>query len=124
MASLSEHASSVYREPTHKIIRLPNLIRRLLQPSLRSINTPITLVDILLHITHVIVFKTPFTLLMLRRSLVLCFQPFAMHFWTRAQILLRVREQVVRTCTHEIRPADFRVGYRELSVTCSSGAAD
>lgn len=55
----------------YKIVRLPNLIRRLLQAPLSRINSPITIIDILLHVAHVVKVKPPFRLFPSGRKLVL-----------------------------------------------------
>ena len=79
----------------YKVICLPDLIGRLLQPSLRSIDSPVALIDILLHVSHVIVLEAVFALVW--GALVLRFQWLAMDFRTGAKILLGVCEEVVRT---------------------------
>lgn len=101
---------------TYQVIRLPNLIRRLLQPSLRGVDPTITLVNVLLHVAHVVIFEPPFRLLARRGSLVLRLQALAVHLGTRAQVLLGVGELVVRTRADEVRATDFRVGDGELGV--------
>ena len=90
------------KRKTHQVIRLPNLIRCLLQPTLRGFNAPITIVNVLLHIAHIVVVEPPLGLLGCRRSLVLRFQALAMYLGTRAQILLGVGEKVMRTRADQI----------------------
>ncbi len=95
-------------------IRLSNLIRRLLQPPLRGVDPPIALVNVLLHVAHVIVFEA--VLALVRRGLVFRLQRLAVHLRTRTQVLLRVGEEVVRAGADQVGPADFRVGEGELRV--------
>lgn len=85
------------KKNTYKIIRLPNLIRRLLQPSLSRINSPVTIVDILLHITHIVKLKAPFRLLGRRSQLVFRLQSLTMHLGTRTQVLFGIGEEIMRT---------------------------
>jgi len=96
----------------YQIIRLPNLIRRLLQPPLGRIDPPVTVVDILLHIAHVVKVEAPFRLLSSRRKLVLRLQTLAVHLGTRTEVLLGIREKIVRASSHEIRATDFRISDR------------
>lgn len=95
---------------TYEIIRLPNLIWRLLQPPLSRINPPITIIDILLHIAHVVKVEPPFRLFPSRRKFVLRLQTLAVHLRTRTEVLLGIREEIVRAGSHEIRATHFRIG--------------
>ena len=61
-----------------KVIRLADLIRCLLQAPLRRIDSPIALVNVLLHVSHVIVLEAMFALI--RRGFVFGFQGLAVHF--------------------------------------------
>ena len=74
----------------HKIIGLPYFIRRLLQPSLRSIDSPIAFIDIFLHIAHIVVLEPQLALL--GRAFIFLFQRFAVHLWTGAKVLFRICE--------------------------------
>jgi hypothetical protein len=93
---------------------LTDFVRRLLEPALSGVNAPIALVDVFLHISHVVVFKVPALLLLGVGGLVLVLQRLGMNFRARAQVLFRVREQIVRASTHEVRAADLRIGDLEL----------
>jgi len=98
----------------HKIIRLPNLIWRLLQPSLRSINSSVAFIDIFLHITHIIVLESELGLL--GGALILLFQRFAVHLRTGAEVLFRICEEIMGASAGKERAADFRVAEGELGM--------
>lgn len=118
---------SIYRPDKgggYKIIRLPNLIRRLLQPPLGDINPAIALVNVLLHIAHVVEVEAPFVLLRGRRDLVLRLEALAVHLGARAEVLLCVGEEVVRACSDQVRAADFGVCDGELGVARRASRAD
>lgn len=106
---------------THQVISLPDFIWRLLQPSLRCIYSSITLVDIFLHVAHVIILEA--ILALVCRSFVLGFERFAVDLGAGTEILLGVCEKVMGTCSYEIRAADFRVGDRKLSVSRGGSGA-
>ena len=100
----------------YQIIGLPNLIRRLLQPSLGRINPSIALINILLHIAHVVVLKPPFRPVAGRCSFVFCFESLAVDFRAWAEVLFGVCELVVRAGADEVGAADFGVGDCEVGV--------
>lgn len=102
------------RSLAYQGIGLPDLIGRLLQPPLRRVDPPVALVDVLLHVPHVVVLEAVLTLV--RRALVLRFQRLAVHLGTGAEVLLGVGEEVVRAGAGEEGAADFRVGDGELGV--------
>lgn len=83
----------------YKIIRLPDLIRRLFQPSLRSIDPSIALIDVLLHIPHVVIFEAEFTFVGV--TFVFSLQWLTMDFRTGAKILFCVGEEIVGTGADE-----------------------
>ena len=101
---------------SYQVVCLSDLVRSLFQSSLSGINTSVTVVNILLHIAHVVVIETPFGLLRCRGSLILRLQSFTVHFRALTQILLGIGEEVVRTGADEIRATDFRVGDLELRI--------
>lgn len=117
---LCELASSSHRcvaseiEGTHQGVGLSNLIRRLLQPPLRRIDPPITLINVLLHIPHVVILKP--MLALIRGTFIFRLQRLAVDFGTRTQVLLGVCEEVVWTGACEEGAADFGVGDGELGV--------
>lgn len=84
---------------THEIVRLPNFIRRFLQPSLSSVYPPIAFVNILLHVAHVIIFKSIFALVWC--ALILGLQGLAVNFGAGSKVLLGVGEEVMGTCAGE-----------------------
>lgn len=98
----------------HKIIRLPNFIRRLLQPSLRSINSSVAFIDIFLHIAHIVVLESEFALL--GGALILLFQRFAVHLWTGPKVLFCICEEIIGAGAGKERAADFRVAEGELGM--------
>lgn len=109
------------RGQTHKIVGLSYLVRRLLQPSLRRIDSPIALVDVFLHVPHIVVFKSIFTLI--GRTLVLGLERFAVNSRARAKVLFRICEEVVRACADEEGSADFGVCERQLGVSGGGAGA-
>lgn len=108
----------------YQIVSLSNLIRSFLQPSLGGVNPPVTVVDVLLHIAHIVIIKAPFSLFRSRSKIIFRLQSFAMHLRTSAQVLLGIGEKVMRTRSREIRPADFGIGDRQLRITRRSSGAD
>ena len=104
-----------WEEKAYQIVGLPYLIRRLFQPPLRSINSPIALVDVLLHVAHVVVLESEFALFC--RSFILGFEGLAVHFRAWPEILLRVCEEIVRAGADEERTAHFGVIEGELRVS-------
>lgn len=109
------------REQTHKIICLSYFVRCLLQSSLRRINSPIALVNVLLHIPHIVVFKSIFALIW--RTLVLGLERFAVDSRARAKVLFRVCEEVMRACAGEEGSADLGVCERQLGVSGGGAGA-
>lgn len=99
---------------TYQNISLTNLIRRLLQPPLRRINPPITLINVLLQVAHVIILEAILLPLLVRQRLVLRLQPLRVHLGAGANVLLGVGEQIVRTGAGEVRTADFGIRHGEL----------
>lgn len=92
---------------TYEIVGLPYLIGRLFQPSLRGVDPSIALVDVFLHVTHVIVLEAIFCFI--RRALVFSFEGLTVDFGAGTEVLFCVREEVVRAGAGEKRTADFRV---------------
>lgn len=86
----------------YQIVRLPDLVRRLFQSSLRGLDAPIALVNVLLHVAQVVVLEPPFGLFARRSGFVLGLQALAVDLRTGAQVLLGVGELVVRTRAHEV----------------------
>ena len=101
--------------PSYKVVGLSDLIWRLLQSSLRGIDSSVALIDVLLHISHVVVFEA--MLALVGRGLIFGLERFAMNLRTGAKVLLGVRKEVVGTCADKIGATDFRVSYGELSVS-------
>ena len=99
----------------YEVVGLPNFIRSFLQSPLRSINPPIALIDVLLHISHVVVLEA--ILALLGRGFVLGLERFAVDLGAGPEVLLGVREKVMRTCADKIRATDLWVGKRELSMS-------
>lgn len=99
----------------YKVVGLPDLIWRLFQSSLRSIDPPVALIDVFLHISHIVVLET--VLALVGRGFILRFERFAMDLGAGSKVLLGVREEVVRTCADKIGATDFWVSEGELSVS-------
>ncbi len=78
----------------YQIVRLSYLIRRLLQASLRRVDPAVALVDVFLHIPHVVELEAVF--LLVGRGFVLGFQRLAVDLGAGAEVLFRVCEEVVR----------------------------
>ena len=101
--------------PSYKVVGLSDLIWRLLQSPLRGIDSSVALIDVLLHISHVVVFEA--MLALVGRGFIFGLERFAMDLWAGAKVLLGVRKEVVGTCADKIGATDFRVRYGELSVS-------
>lgn len=106
-----------FRKRLYQVIRLSNLIRRLLKSSLRRLDPSVALFDVFLHVTQIIVFETPFRLLGRRSRFILGFQRFAVHLGTRSKILFSVGELIVWTSADKVGAADLGVCNRQLRVT-------
>lgn len=115
-----EHAG---RCNTYQRIRLPDLIGRLLQPSLRRVDAPIALVDILLQVAHVVVIESELLLLGRRHALIFRLERLAVHLGAGTQVLLGVGEEIMRTGAGEEGAADFGVGDGELGAARGGAGA-
>lgn len=102
------------RARTHEIISLTDLIRRLFQPALGALDATVAVVNVFLHVAHVVKFKAPFALLMVVCIFVLGFQGFAVGLWTQAEILFRIGKQVVWTGADKVRAAHLWISDVEL----------
>ena len=91
----SAHALESLQRFSYEIVGLPDLIWRLFQSSLRSINPPVALVDVFLHISHIVVLKA--VLALVRRAFIFGLERFAMDLGAGPQVLLGVREEIVWT---------------------------
>ena len=109
LASSFLRIATLARNAQYQIVGLPDFIGRLLQPSLRSINPSIALVDVLLHVPHIIPLKPQFSFLRRIFSIVFRLERLAMDLWTLTQVLLRICEEVVWTCSDEVRSTDLRI---------------
>lgn len=98
------------RDLREKSIMLPNLIRRLLQPPLRALNSPITFRDIFPHIPLPIEIESPFFALGVCGGVIFVFEVRLVGFGAGAQVLFGVGEEVVRAAAAEVGAADFGVG--------------
>lgn len=105
----------MFTESPYEVVSLPDLIGRLLQPSLRSIDPPVALIDVLLHISHVVVLEPIFALV--GRGFIFGLERFAMDLGAGPEVLLGVREEVVRACAGNVGATDFWVSDGELSVS-------
>ena len=99
--------TSVGTIETYQIIGLPDLIRGLLQSALRCVDPPVTVIDVFLHVSHVVKVESPFSLVGCRSCLILGLQSFAMYFWAGSEVLFRVGEEIVRAGSCQVRSADI-----------------
>lgn len=99
----------------YEVIGLSDLIWRLLQSSLRGIDPPVALIDVLLHISHVVVLEA--VLALVGRGFVFGLERLAMDLRAGAEVLFGVCEEVVRTCADDVGATDFWVSNGELSVS-------
>ncbi len=106
----------------YQIIRLSYLIRRLLQSSLSGVDATITFIDILLHITQIIVFEAILFFFCIAESFVFDFQCLVVYFGTWAEVLFRVGEEVVWTGADDEGSAGSAVGQRDLGGAGGGGA--
>jgi len=104
------------RNLLQQAVRLPYLIRCLLQSPLGTVDPSIALVDVFLHVAHVVILECPFRLVGLRGRVVFKFQVFRMDFGAWAKILFGVCEEVVGTGADEIGAADLWVLDGKLSI--------
>lgn len=58
-----QDAHNAEKENPYKVVCLPNLVRRLFQPALRRVDASVTVVDVFLHVAHVVEIKAPLCLL-------------------------------------------------------------
>ncbi len=103
-----------FRDGLEEHVGLADLVGGLLQPSLRGLDPAVALVDVLLQVPEVVVLEAVLLLRGLGERFVFCLQRLGVHLGTRADVLLGVREEVVRTGAYEERAADFLVGEGEL----------
>lgn len=101
---------------------MPDLVWGLLQPALRSLDSAVTVVNVLLHIAQVVEIEPPFRLLRSGSGLILRLQSFTVHLRAGSEVLLRVGEEVVRAGSNKVGAADFRVRNLKLGIaTLSAG---
>ena len=81
-------------------VRLPDLVRVLLEPALHAVDAPVAFVDVLAHLPEIVEVEAPPFLLLGRGFLVFGPQRFRVRSRAGADVLLGVREEVVRTCAH------------------------
>jgi hypothetical protein len=114
--SLRMLASSVISKPmcTYQSIRLSDLFRRLLEPSLCRVDLAIAAVNVVLHIPHIVKVKAPSPLLVGVGILVLGFEGFVVDLGAGTQFVFCVGEEIVGAVPDEVRAADFGVGDAEL----------
>lgn len=98
----------------YQSISLSYFIGSLLQPPLRAVDSPIALIDVLLHVPKVVVLESPFRFLLGVGGLVLCLQAFVVQLGTWTEILFGVGEQIVRACANKIGAAHLHISYRNL----------
>lgn len=114
---------SPQHERTYERVGLSDLVRRLLEPSLRRVDAPVAVVNVLLHVPHVVVLEAIPLLLCRRAAFPVGLERLAVDLRALAQILLRVCEQVVWACPCNIRPAYFRVCQGQLCAARRGPAA-
>lgn len=95
---------------TYKVVGLSDLIWGFFQSALGRVDPPVTVVNVLLHIAHIVELKSPFGLFRRRSCLVLRLEALAVHLGALSKILLGIGEEVVRASTDKVRTADFGVG--------------
>ena len=105
----------MFSESYYEVISLPDFIWCLLQSSLRGIDSPVTLIDVLLHISHIVILEP--VLALVGRGFIFGFERFAMDLGAGAEVLFGVRKEVVRTCANNVGATDFWVSNGELSVS-------
>ena len=107
---------------TYQIVGLSNLIGGLFQPALGIIDTAVTVIDLLLHVAHVIELESPFRLVRRTCSIVLRLQPLAVNLRAGSEILLGIGEQIMRACSRNVGAANFGVCDRQLGIAtlCAS----
>lgn len=81
-----------------------------------SVDTAVTVIDVLLHLAVVIELESPFRLVRRSCSIKLCLQALTMDLRTGSEVLLSVGEQVVRATSNEVGAADFGVRNGELGI--------
>ena len=86
----------------YQIIRLPDLVGRLFQPPLSSINLSIAFIDTLLHVPHIVILEPQLGFVGRVFGIIFCFERLTVDFGTGTKILFRVGEKVVRTRSDEI----------------------
>ena len=98
------------RDLPQQAVRLPDLVRRLLQPALGGLDPPVALVDVPLQVVPVVPREAGEPLLVPllgRERQVLGLERFRVDFGTGAGALADVGEEVVRAVAKEKRVAEF-----------------
>lgn len=93
------------RDRLEQVVRLSDLVRSLFQSSLRLIDAPIAVVDVLLQIPHVVIVEAVFGLFRWGEIVVFNFEDLGMCLGTRTQVLFRVGEEIMRTGSDQIGAA-------------------
>jgi len=100
-------------------VGLADLVGRLLEAALRRVDASVALVDVLLQVAQVVELEG----VRRRVGLVLVFQRLAVDFGAGPEVLLRVREEVVRAGAHEVGAAELGVCDGELGGARGGGSA-
>lgn len=104
-------------------VRLANFVGGLFQAALGTVYAAVAVIDVFLHVSHVVELETPFALLLVVCVLVLGLQGFAVGLWTQAEILFGVGKQVVRTGADKVGAAHLWISDGELGSARCTGAS-
>lgn len=103
-------------------VRLPDLVGRLLEPALRRVDPAVALVDVLLHVAHVVVLEPELGLFLAVEPLPFALERLAVHFWAGSEVLLCVGEEVVGAGANDKGAANAGVAEGDLGGAGAAGA--
>lgn len=103
-------------------IRLADLVGRLLETALRSVDSAIAIRHVLADVALVVELEAPFPFLRIGGALIFFAEVREVLFGARAEVLLGVGEEVVWTAAAEVGAADFWVGDGENGLLLCAGA--
>jgi len=108
---------------TYQVTRLSDFVRCFLQSPLRRVYPPIAVVDVLLEIAHVVVLEAIVLAFPFRHGIVLGLEGLGVNLGTGPNVLLGIREEVVRACACDEGPTHLRIGDGQLCGTRGRGAS-
>lgn len=100
------HAGQV-ADLLEQIVRLANLVGRLLEPALGGIYAPVAVLNVAADVALIVEVEAPRQFLRFRGRVVFLFKRGQVGFWALAEVLLGVCKEVVRARACEVGAADL-----------------